>query len=138
MTRTRLRIGWMGLWIVLLALAGGGQAGSYLHLLTAHHAVCAQHGDLADVGAPGSAALAACDSRETALPGFFVPLALEPGDHHCFATAGRRESVALAAADEVRAEGAIGAKLPRPATDDSPRGARSILRFAPKHSPPTA
>lgn len=137
MTVRRFRVGSNGLLIVVLALAGGGQAGSYLHLLTAHHAVCAQHGDLADVAAP-DAAFAACSPREDALPALSVPQAVEPTDHHCLATAGRRESVALVVGDPVRHDVAISAILPRPVAEHSPRDADSILRFAPKHSPPTA
>jgi hypothetical protein len=120
--------------VLLLGLAGAGQSASYLHLLTARHEVCAEHGEIADV-APGTPAFVPLPSDGR--PSFATSRFEVEGDHHCFATAGRRESAQ--AAPTAPTSAFVLAEQPAPREAAAPRPTpRAILEFAPKHSPPAA
>jgi hypothetical protein len=113
-----------------------GQLGSYAHLVSVRHEVCAEHGELVDVHG-GAVATA---STEAAGPDARLASSsrAEPGHQHehCALAPHRRES-----AVDSPYHHAIGQAPPAAASLSSiarlaPLASQSIYRLAPKTSPP--
>lgn len=100
-----------------------GMVASPLHMLTVRHAVCADHGQVVELGADDTAPL---DE-----PSWTAPVE-EVHDHGC-PLSGVGPGTKSALAFEVSARVKVVSTAPRPALELAPT---LPLRFAPKTSPP--
>jgi len=119
---------------VLLGLFLATQVGAFWHHATERHAICAEHGDVVELGHGGE------DGR----PG--VPVGRSPmlgsasdGDSehaHCELLAHRRDEHALVAAVPTVAITPAAGHQKLSLIAEPAQGSLAILRFAPKSSPP--
>jgi len=119
---------------LLLAVFLTAQSASYLHLLIVHHGICEAHGELTEELSPTARPSTPVESRDHRPT--LAALAGESPDHHCFATACRRESVQPIDSSATLTFTNLGHEIATPILEPFPSVA--ILRFAPKHSPPVA
>ena len=127
--------------VLLVCLLLVGRLSAELHLASVRHVVCAQHGELVEVGAHGHAGAASAGGEETTEHAEGVRVGTRPAhddhDHCAVAQLERERALGL---DLVR--GVAHAPERRAAPLDPSRAAptSSIPRFllAPKQSPPTA
>jgi hypothetical protein len=124
------------LWPLVAGLVAFAQVADYVHLAVVRHALCAEHGELVEAGAP-PASPGLAERVEATGPRFNQGAqAVEVGDHHhCLATLATQQQARLAAPIQVASTtwAGIGCSL-------DPRAVRAPalpqIRLAPKQSPP--